>query len=93
MKKQTIKINESQLAQIVKESVKKVLKENISEAENGGWVVDTAEAQEAYNLAAQELGEDVINSAIVRCLGDRQLAECLAYVFRMYDFREWKNRI
>ena len=64
----------------------------IKEAENGGWVVDSSEAQEAYDLAAQEMGEETINSAIVRCLGDEALAQCLAYIFRQYDFREWQSR-
>jgi len=83
-----MKITESKLREIVRN----VLKESVFEAENGGWTVDTTEAQEAYELAAQELGEDEINKAIVRCLGDAALAECLAYVFRMYDFRQWQSR-
>lgn len=33
------------------ESVNRIIKE----AENGGWVVDLSEAQEAYNLAVQEM--------------------------------------
>ena len=49
----------------MKESVNRIIKE----AENGGWVVDSSEAQEAYNLAVQEIGEEKVNSAIVRCLG------------------------
>ena len=82
------KISESALRQIVVESVKRVLKE----AESGGWIVDSSEAQEAYNLAVKELGEETINSAIVRCLGDEALSQCLAYIFRQYDFRQWKSR-
>ena len=35
----------------MKESVNRIIKE----AENGGWVVDSSEAQEAYNLAVQEM--------------------------------------
>ena len=85
--KKTIRLTESDLHRIVKESVQKIF-----EAENGGWVVDTSEAQEAYNLAVDELGEETINSAIVRCLGDETLAQCLAYIFRQYDFRQWKSR-
>lgn len=86
--KTLIRLTEDDIRRIVKESATKILKE----AENGGWVVDTTEAQEAYNLAVKELGEDTINSAIVRCLGDEALAQCLAYIFRQYDFREWKSR-
>jgi hypothetical protein len=86
--KNIIKLTEQDLRGIVENTVKKVLKE----AENGGWVVDSSEAQEAYNLAVQEMGEDTINSAIVRCLGDETLAQCLAYIFRQYDFRQWKSK-
>jgi histone H3/H4 len=86
--KNVIKLTEQDLRGIVENTVKKILKE----AENGGWVVDSSEAQEAYNLAVQEMGEDTINSAIVRCLGDETLAQCLAYIFRQYDFRQWKSK-
>lgn len=86
--KKLIRLTEKDLHRIVKESTKRVIKE----AENGGWVVDTTEAQEAYNLAVQKMGEETINSAIVRSLGDETLAQCLAYIFREYDFRQWQSR-
>lgn len=86
--KNVIKLTEQDLRGIVENTVKKILKE----AEDGGWVVDSSEAQEAYNLAVQEMGEETINSAIVRCLGDETLAQCLAYIFRQYDFRQWKSK-
>lgn len=88
MNNKLIRITEQDLHKIVNESVKRVIKE----AENGGWVVDSSEAQEAYNLAVQEMGEETINSAIVRCLGEETLAQCLAYIFRQYDFRQWQSR-
>ena len=84
----TMRLTEKDLRNIVKESVNGIIRE----AESGGWVVDSSEAQEAYNLAVQEMGEETINSAIVRCLGDETLAQCLAYIFRQYDFREWQSR-
>ena len=56
MKKQ-IRLTESDIHEIVEESVKRILKE----AENGGWVVDTTEAQEAYNMAAEEFGNEELN--------------------------------
>lgn len=65
---------------------------NINEAENGGWVVDSSEAQEAYNLFVNAIGEAEANAAIVRALGDNALSEVLAYLFRMYNFREWKSK-
>lgn len=86
--KKIIRLTESELRNIVEESTKRIIKE----AESGGWIVDSSEAQEAYNLAVQEMGEETINSAIVRSLGDEALAQCLAYIFRQYDFREWESR-
>ena len=82
------RLTDKELHRIVKESVDKV----VQEAESGGWVVDSSEAEEAYNLAVEYMGENTINKAIVRCLGEVALADCLAYIFRMYDFREWQNR-
>ena len=84
----TMRLTEKDLNKIVKESVNRIIKE----AEDGGWVVDSSEAQEAYDLAVQEMGEETINSAIVRCLGNETLAQCLAYIFRQYDFRQWQSR-
>jgi len=86
--KKVIKLTEDNLRKIVKESVNRILKE----AEDGGWVVDSSEAEEAYNMAAAEFGNEELNAAIVRCLGNEALAQCLAYIFRQYDFREWSNR-
>ena len=73
---------------MIRESVKAA----INEAENGGWVVETDEAEEAYEFACDRMGKETVDSAIVRSLGANQLAECLAYIFRMYDFEEWNNR-
>lgn len=80
-----IRITEEDLNNIIMESVKRF----VNEAESGGWVVDTSEAQEAYNLAVDIMGEENINHQIVRSLADRTLAECLAYIFRVMDFKEW----
>lgn len=85
--KHKVRLTESDIHNIVKRSVKRIL----NEAENGGWVVDSSEAQEAYELAVNELGEDEINRAIVRCISDETLAQCLAYIFRQYDFRQWQS--
>lgn len=46
-----MRLTEKDPHNIVKESVNRIIKE----AENGGWVVDSSEAQEAYNLAVQEM--------------------------------------
>ena len=92
MKKQIIKLNESQLNDLVTKMVTESVKHILKEAENGGWVVDSSEAQEAYNLFANAIGENEANAAIVRALGDVALSEVLAYLFRMYDFKEWKSK-
>jgi hypothetical protein len=86
--KRKIKLTESKLKDIINESVKRV----VTEAENYGWVVDSSEAQEAYDMAVEYMGKETIDDAIIRCLTSDQLAECLAYIFRMYDFREWSER-
>ena len=88
MKTRFARISDKRLHRIVKESVDKV----VNEAENGGWIVDSNEVQDAYDMAVKHMGKETIDAAVVRCLGDEQLAQCLAYVFRMYDFREWSNR-
>ena len=88
MRKQVIKLNESDFRKIVKETVKKVL----NEGESGGWVVEPEEAEEAYNMFAAELGNEEANAAIVRALGSKALSDVLAYLFRMYDFRQWDER-
>ena len=64
----------------------------ITAAESYGWVVESWEADEAYEMACEYFGEDDINAQIVRSLGSDELAECLAYIFRMNDFTEWDER-
>ena len=86
--KRKIKLTESKLKDIINETVKRV----VTEAEDYGWVVDSSEAQEAYDMAVEYMGKETIDDAIIRCLTSDQLAECLAYIFRMYDFREWGER-
>lgn len=79
--KKVVKVSESKLRQMISEAV--------MEAVNGGWEVEDNEAEAAYNLAVEKLGKEVINDAIVRAMPNHTLAELLAYIFRMYDFREW----
>ena len=88
MKRVMKRLTDKELHRIVKESVDRI----VQEAESGGWVVDSSEAEEVYNLAVEYMGENTINKAIIRCLSSDALADCLAYIFRMYDFREWGNR-
>ena len=69
----------------------------IKAAESYGWVVESWEANEAYEMACEYFGGDdaavaEVNSQIVGTLSSNELAECLAYLFRMWDFREWDER-
>ena len=79
---------ENRLRGLVHEAVKNVL----NEGESGGWIVDSSEAEEAYELAVEHMGKETVDSAIVRALSSDALADCLAYIFRMYDFTEWRSR-
>lgn len=79
---------EKYLKNLISESVKRALKE----AENGGWVVENNEVDEAMSIAIEHFGEEYVNEAIVRTLTTDQIAESLAYLFRMWDFEEWNNR-
>lgn len=82
------RLTESRLRGLVDEAVKNVL----NEGESGGWIVDSSEAEEAYEFAVERMGKETVDSAIIRALSSDALADCLAYIFRMYDFTEWKSR-
>ena len=58
--------------------------------ESYGWVVDPSEAQEAYDFACEYFGKEDLDDQIVYSLGYDALSDCLAYIFRMNDFREWE---
>lgn len=58
--------------------------------ESYGWVVDPSEAQEAYEFACEYFGKENLDDQIVYSLGNDDLSDCLAYIFRMNDFREWE---
>ena len=64
----------------------------IKAAESYGWVVNDWEARDAYDFACEYFGEEDLNSQIVGCMSSEELAACLAYLFRMNDFREWDER-
>lgn len=69
-----------------------MVKRRFDEAESYGWVVNDWEAREAYDFACDYFGKEELDSQIVRCLGDEELAKCLAFIFRMNKFDEWENR-
>jgi hypothetical protein len=86
-KEKSTKINESKIRGMVEEAVKRILFEN----ESYGWEVDESEANSAYEYLCNEIGEQEANAAIVRSIGSEALAASLAYIFRMYDMRGWKE--
>ena len=67
-------------------------KRPIKAAESYGWVVDSGEAWEAYEFACDYFGKEYLDDQIVSGLSTDELAESLAYIFRMSDFREWDER-
>lgn len=81
------RMTESRLRGMIREAVRQSLKE----AENNGWVVEDDDAWEAYEFACDRMGKETVDNAIIRALSYKQLAECLAYIFRMYDFEEWNE--
>ena len=85
--KRKVKLTEKDLHRLINESVRRVM----NEADNYGWVVEESEAQEAYDLAVEHFGEEELNKEIVGGLSSNELAESLAYIFRMYDFTEWDD--
>ena len=71
---------------------KKKGKKAIKSAEHNGWVVESWEAQEAYDMACDYFGKEWLDSEIVTSLSSDELADSLAWIFNQYDFREWDNR-
>lgn len=63
----------------------------VTAAESYGWVVDDNEAQEAYEFACEYLGKEYVDDSIISAILDEELASCLAFIFRMNDFREWEE--
>ncbi len=87
--KRTIKLNESQLKNLIVNCVRKI---RMNEAVDGGWEVNDWEAEDAYNFAAEYFGNEDLNAQIIKAMSNEELAKCLAFIFRMNDFREWENR-
>ena len=80
-----VRINENTLRNIVRESIKNIIKEG----ESYGWVVESSEAQEAYEFACDQLGKEYVDESIVSCLSSDELADNLAFLFRNWDFTDW----
>lgn len=76
---------------LTESKLKTIIRQCLNEADSYGWVVETDEAQKAYDFACDYFGEDDLNRQIVRTMGSQALSECLAYIFRINDFREWEK--
>ena len=83
--KKIIRMTESDLHNIVTKSVKKA----VNEAVDYGWEVTSEDANRAYEFACDRMGKETVDDAIVQSLSSDELAESLAYIFRMYDFTDW----
>lgn len=70
----------------------KYSKKPVTAAENYGWVVEEWEAWDAYEFACEYLGKENLDDQIMSALSTDELAACLAFIFRMNDFREWYER-
>lgn len=67
-------------------------KKPVMAADNYGWVVDSNEAWDAYNFACEYFGKEQLDAEIVEGLSTDELAESLAFIFRMNDFQEWYDQ-
>lgn len=68
---------------------RKKSKRNLKEAENYGWVVNSDEAWDALDAFTEVYGAEYTLESLAKAMGDDELAENLAYIFRMHDFREF----
>ena len=63
----------------------------LKSAESYGWVVESSDASRALEMWIEAVGEEQAYKDVVDTLGSDELAEAMAYIFRMNDFREWDN--
>lgn len=74
-----------------KESKQISRRKGLKEAESYGWEVPDDMANEAYEFACEYFGKDEMNQQIINCISNEELASCLAFLFRNWDFREWNE--
>ena len=63
----------------------------IKSAESYGWVVESSDASRALDMWIEAVGEEQAYKDVVDTLSYDELAEAMAYIFRMNDFSEWDN--
>ena len=64
-------------------------KRNLREGESYGWVVENDQAWDALDMFTEVYGAEYTLDALARAMGTEELANNLAYIFRMHDFREF----
>ncbi len=79
-----LKISEKESKQISR-------RKGLKEAESYGWEVPDDMANEAYEFACEYFGKNEMNEQIINCISNEELAACLAFLFRNWDFREWNE--
>ena len=85
--KKTIRLTENQIGRIVSKAVTRILMENEGYSNN----VEPYEAEDAYNIAAQEFGNDGLNAEIVKVMDNEELAKCLSIIFNTKGFSGWRE--
>ena len=82
------------------EELAKSLGENSLE-ENLEWVcrqwgfleeIEDLDVWEQFETAKEYMGVSELLNNLSQAIGYDELSECMAYIFRMYDFREWDER-
>lgn len=56
--------------------------------ESYGWVVDPEDAWNKLMLWEETVGAEQALRDVAKAMGDEELSECLAYIFRMHGFKE-----
>lgn len=56
--------------------------------ESYGWVVNSEDAWDKLTLWEETVGAEQALRDVAKAMGDEELSECLAYIFRMNDFKE-----
>lgn len=56
--------------------------------ESYGWVVNSEDAWDKLMLWEETVGAEQALRDVAKAMGDEELSECLAYIFRMNDFKE-----
>ena len=76
----------------VDSSYGKMRRNYLRSANSYGWEVDESEVDEALDLYIEIMGKERAFEDIVETMSTNELAESLAYLFRMNEIYEWDER-